>query len=211
MGRHVQYADLSLGRVPQAHAPAHRGAQPMPSATFRPTGCACICAGATIPVRIIATCRSATSSTWSRRQSLRAILFEAANPRHAHEWRIFETIKPPEGKVLIPGVIECQSNYHRTSRIGRAAHRALREPGGRENMIAGVDCGFGTWSDRAASILMSCGRNLPHSPKARGSQASGSGLNSPLTKSSSADSVLSSRHNGNQRWRWGDQRLFRMI
>ena len=34
---------------------------------------------------------------------------------------------------------------------------------------------------------------------------------SPLTKSSSADSVLSSRHNGNQRWRWGDQRLFRMI
>jgi hypothetical protein len=35
--------------------------------------------------------------------------------------------------------------------------------------------------------------------------------NSPLTKSSSADSVLSSRHNGNQRWRWGDQRLFRMI
>ena len=36
-------------------------------------------------------------------------------------------------------------------------------------------------------------------------------LNSPLTKSSSADSVLSSRHNGNQRWRWGDQRLFRMI
>ena len=36
-------------------------------------------------------------------------------------------------------------------------------------------------------------------------------LSSPLTKSSSADSVLSSRHNGNQRWRWGDQRLFRMI
>jgi SRSO17 transposase len=36
-------------------------------------------------------------------------------------------------------------------------------------------------------------------------------LNSPLTKSSSADSVLSWRHNGNQRWRWGDQRLFRMI
>ena len=37
------------------------------------------------------------------------------------------------------------------------------------------------------------------------------GVNSPLTKSSSADSVLSSRHGGNQRWRWGDQRLFRMI
>ena len=36
-------------------------------------------------------------------------------------------------------------------------------------------------------------------------------VSSPLTKSSSADSVLSWRHNGNQRWRWGDQRLFRMI
>jgi methionine synthase II (cobalamin-independent) len=40
-----------------------------------------------------------------------AILFEAANPRHAHEWTLFETVKPPEGKILVPGVIECQSPY----------------------------------------------------------------------------------------------------
>jgi 5-methyltetrahydropteroyltriglutamate--homocysteine methyltransferase len=71
-----------------------------------------------------------------------AILFEAANPRHAHEWRIFETVKAPEGKVMIPGVIECQSNYIEhpelvADRIGRYANLL-----GRENVMAGVDCGF---------------------------------------------------------------------
>src|SRR5215475_134589 len=40
-----------------------------------------------------------------------AISFEAANPRHAHEWSVFETVKLPDGKVLIPGVIESKSNF----------------------------------------------------------------------------------------------------
>ena len=71
-----------------------------------------------------------------------AIQFEAANPRHAHEWAMFETVKLPEGKVLIPGVIECQSNYIEhpelvAQRIGRYAHLV-----GRDNVMAGVDCGF---------------------------------------------------------------------
>jgi 5-methyltetrahydropteroyltriglutamate--homocysteine methyltransferase len=71
-----------------------------------------------------------------------AILFEAANPRHAHEWKIFETVKAPEGKVMIPGVIECQSHYIEhpelvAQRIERYANLL-----GRENVMAGVDCGF---------------------------------------------------------------------
>jgi len=71
-----------------------------------------------------------------------AIQFEAANPRHAHEFAIFESIKLPEGKVLIPGVIECQSNYIEhpeliAQRIGRYADLV-----GRENVMAGCDCGF---------------------------------------------------------------------
>jgi 5-methyltetrahydropteroyltriglutamate--homocysteine methyltransferase len=71
-----------------------------------------------------------------------AIQFEAANPRHAHEFEIFEHVKLPEGKVLIPGVIECQSNYIEhpelvAQRIGRYAHLV-----GRENVMAGCDCGF---------------------------------------------------------------------
>ena len=45
-----------------------------------------------------------------------AILFEAANPRHAHEWKMFESVKPPEGKVMVPGVIEMPVELHRASR-----------------------------------------------------------------------------------------------
>ena len=40
-----------------------------------------------------------------------SISFEAANPRHAHEWALFERIKLPEGKIVIPGVIESKSNF----------------------------------------------------------------------------------------------------
>jgi len=79
-----------------------------------------------------------------------AISFEAANPRHAHEWRLFETVKLPSGKVLIPGVIESKSNFIEhpeliAQRIARYAKLV-----GRENVIAGSDCGFGTWVGQAA-------------------------------------------------------------
>ena len=71
-----------------------------------------------------------------------AYLIEAANPRHAHEWQIFEDVKLPEGKVIVPGVIEPQSNYIEhpeviAQRIDRYANLC-----GRENVVAGVDCGF---------------------------------------------------------------------
>jgi 5-methyltetrahydropteroyltriglutamate--homocysteine methyltransferase len=78
------------------------------------------------------------------------ISFEAANPRHAHEWRVFERIKLPSGKVLIPGVIDSTTNFIEhpelvAERIGRYARLV-----GRENVIAGTDCGFGTWVGQAA-------------------------------------------------------------
>jgi 5-methyltetrahydropteroyltriglutamate--homocysteine methyltransferase len=79
-----------------------------------------------------------------------AISFEAANPRHAHEWALFETVKLPDGKVLIPGVIESKANFIEhpeliAQRIGRYAKLV-----GRENVIAGSDCGYGTWVGQAA-------------------------------------------------------------
>ena len=79
-----------------------------------------------------------------------AISLEAANPRHAHEWELFERVKLPEGKVLIPGVIESKSNFIEhpdliAQRIGRYANLV-----GRENVIAGSDCGYGTWVGQAA-------------------------------------------------------------
>ncbi len=76
--------------------------------------------------------------------------FEAANPRHAHEWRLFERVKVPAGKVLIPGVIDSTTNFIEhpelvAERIGRYATLV-----GRENVIAGTDCGFGTWVGQSA-------------------------------------------------------------
>jgi 5-methyltetrahydropteroyltriglutamate--homocysteine methyltransferase len=78
------------------------------------------------------------------------ISFEAANPRHAHEWRVFERVKVPAGKLIIPGVLDSTTNFIEhpelvAERIGRYARLA-----GRENVIAGTDCGFGTWVGQAA-------------------------------------------------------------
>jgi 5-methyltetrahydropteroyltriglutamate--homocysteine methyltransferase len=78
------------------------------------------------------------------------ISFEAANPRHAHEWALFERVKLPENKVLIPGVIESKSNFIEhpdliAQRIARYANLV-----GRENVVAGSDCGYGTWVGQAA-------------------------------------------------------------
>jgi 5-methyltetrahydropteroyltriglutamate--homocysteine methyltransferase len=79
-----------------------------------------------------------------------AIALEAANPRHAHEWKVFENVRLPDGKILIPGVIESKSNFIEhpeliAQRIGRYANLV-----GRENVMAGSDCGYGTWVGQAA-------------------------------------------------------------
>ncbi len=80
----------------------------------------------------------------------RGISFEAANPRHGHEWAVFERVKLPRDKVIIPGVVESKTNYIEhpelvAQRIARYARLV-----GRENVIAGTDCGFGTWVGQAA-------------------------------------------------------------
>jgi len=73
------------------------------------------------------------------------LVFEAANSRHEHEWTVFERVKVPEGKVLIPGVIESMSN--RIEHPELVAQRLVRLANivGRENVIGGSDCGFGTF------------------------------------------------------------------
>jgi 5-methyltetrahydropteroyltriglutamate--homocysteine methyltransferase len=73
------------------------------------------------------------------------LLFEAANSRHEHEWKVWERVKIPDGKVLIPGVIESMSN--RIEHPELVAQRIVRfaKVVGRENLIVGSDCGFGTF------------------------------------------------------------------
>jgi 5-methyltetrahydropteroyltriglutamate--homocysteine methyltransferase len=78
------------------------------------------------------------------------ISFEAANPRHAHEYTVFDDVKVPDDVVLIPGVLESKSNFIEhpdliAQRIVRIAERV-----GREQVVAGTDCGYGTWVGQAA-------------------------------------------------------------
>lgn len=77
-----------------------------------------------------------------------AVSFPGANPRHGHEWKIWQDVDLPDGKVIVPGVIDSTSNFVEhpelvADRIGQYARVA-----GRENVIAGVDCGFGTFAGR---------------------------------------------------------------
>ena len=69
---------------------------------------------------------------------------EGANPRHAHEWNVFQTVRLPPGKVLIPGVLDTTTNY--VEHPALVAERLVRFARivGTERVIGGADCGFGT-------------------------------------------------------------------
>jgi 5-methyltetrahydropteroyltriglutamate--homocysteine methyltransferase len=141
MGRHIQYADLSLAEFKKKarlhievlnHALAN-----IPPEQLRMHLCWGNYEG---PHHCDVPLADIIDVVFLARPS--GISFEAANPRHAHEWKLFETVKLPEGKVLAPGVIECQSNYIEhpevvAERIGRYANLA-----GRDNVVGAVDCGF---------------------------------------------------------------------
>jgi 5-methyltetrahydropteroyltriglutamate--homocysteine methyltransferase len=78
------------------------------------------------------------------------ISFEAANPRHAHEWRVFERVKLPAGKVIIPGVIDSTTNFIEHPELIAERITKYATLVGREHVLAGTDCGFGTWVGQAA-------------------------------------------------------------
>jgi 5-methyltetrahydropteroyltriglutamate--homocysteine methyltransferase len=80
------------------------------------------------------------------RARIGGLLIEGANPRHAHEWAVFRDFRVPEDWIVIPGVISSTTNYIEhpllvAERIGRYADLL-----GRERVIAGSDCGFGTFA-----------------------------------------------------------------
>ena len=75
-----------------------------------------------------------------------ALLIEGANPRHEHEWEAWTKIKLPDDKILIPGVISSSTNYVEHPEV--VAQRLMRyaDAVGKERVIAGSDCGFGTFA-----------------------------------------------------------------
>ena len=74
------------------------------------------------------------------------LVFEAANPRHGHEWKVWKDIRLPEGKVLVPGVIDSTTNFVEHPELVAQRIVKFAEIAGRENVIAGTDCGFGTFA-----------------------------------------------------------------
>ena len=83
------------------------------------------------------------------------ISIESANPRHAHEWKIWRNVPLPEGKVIIPGVLDTTTNFIEHPML--VAERIIRfaELVGKENIIASTDCGFGTsaWGRRVETNI----------------------------------------------------------
>jgi 5-methyltetrahydropteroyltriglutamate--homocysteine methyltransferase len=149
MGRHIQYADLSLEefrkRIRQHIDALNHALRNIPPEQLRMHLCWGNYEG---PHHCDVAFADIIDIVFLARPS--AISFEAANPRHAHEWTLFERVKLPAGKMLIPGVIESKSNFIEhpeliAQRIGRYARLV-----GRENVIAGSDCGYGTWVGQAA-------------------------------------------------------------
>jgi 5-methyltetrahydropteroyltriglutamate--homocysteine methyltransferase len=149
MGRHIQHADLSIAewrKKAELHVEAlNHALAGIPPERLRMHLCWGNYEG---PHHCDVALADVIDIVFKARPS--AIALEAANPRHAHEWQLFETVKLPDGKVLIPGVIESKSNFVEhpeliAQRIGRYANLV-----GRENVMAGSDCGYGTWVGQSA-------------------------------------------------------------
>ncbi|HSV20454.1 MAG TPA: cobalamin-independent methionine synthase II family protein [Casimicrobiaceae bacterium] len=149
MGRHIQHADLSLAewRVKaelhvEALNHALRGLDP---ARLRMHLCWGNYEG---PHHCDVPLADVIDIVFKARPT--AIALEAANPRHAHEWTVFEKVKLPQDKVLIPGVIESKSNFVEHPELVAQRITRYAKLVGRENVIAGSDCGYGTWVGQAA-------------------------------------------------------------
>jgi 5-methyltetrahydropteroyltriglutamate--homocysteine methyltransferase len=149
MGRHIQFAGLGIEefrRMARLHVDAlNHALARVPAERVRMHVCWGNYEG---PHHYDVPLADIIDIVFSARPS--GVSFEAANPRHAHEWRLFERVRVPEGKILIPGVLESKTNYIEhpelvAQRIGRYAKLV-----GRENVIAGTDCGYGTWVGQAA-------------------------------------------------------------
>ena len=141
MGRHTTYADLDLAgyrkKVAMNIEALNHAVRNIPAEKIRMHLCWGNYPG---PHHCDVAFAEIIDLVWDAKPQ--TILFEAANPRHAHEWDLFETVKVPEDKILCPGVIEPQSNYIEhpelvAQRIERYANLV-----GADRVMAGVDCGF---------------------------------------------------------------------
>ena len=78
--------------------------------------------------------------------NVQTYLIEASNPRHAHEWKVFENIKLPDDKVIVPGVIDSTSNFVEHEELVKNRIIQYSKVIDKEKLMAGSDCGFSTFA-----------------------------------------------------------------
>jgi len=147
LSRHTVFAHLSLAefrKVIAMHVAAlDRAVRDLPPDRLRMH----ICWGSTLgPHHTDVPLRDIVDVVLSARPA--ALSFPGANPRHEHEWKFWKDVALPPGKIIIPGVIDSTSNFVEHPEL--VAERIARYASvvGRERVIAGVDCGFGTFAGR---------------------------------------------------------------
>jgi 5-methyltetrahydropteroyltriglutamate--homocysteine methyltransferase len=141
MGRHSSYAKLDLTqyrkRVAMNIEALNHGVRNIPAEQLRMHLCWGNYPG---PHHCDVPLAEILDLVWTAKPQ--TILFEAANPRHAHEWRLFEDEKIPDDKMICPGVIEPQSNYIEHPELVAQRIERYAKLVGRDRVMAGVDCGF---------------------------------------------------------------------
>jgi 5-methyltetrahydropteroyltriglutamate--homocysteine methyltransferase len=149
MGRHIMYAGLDLGefrkRIGLHVAALNHALRNVPAERVRLHLCWGNYEGphhCDVPI--------ADVIDIAMQAKVSGISFEAANPRHAHEYTVWETVKVPDDLVLIPGVIESKSNFIEHPELVAQRICNIAERVGREQVVAGSDCGYGTWVGQAA-------------------------------------------------------------
>ena len=149
MGRHIQFADADIATFRREAglniAALNHALRGLPPERLRMHLCWGNYEG---PHHFDVALADILDVVFSARPSM--ISLEAANPRHAHEWALFEKVKLPEGKKLIPGVLESKTNFIEHPEL--VAQRLTRYANlvGAGNVLAGTDCGYGTWVGQAA-------------------------------------------------------------
>ena len=132
------------------HGPARTGSGPSCAsrrsitrcAAFPRIACGITCASAAGTCRTSPTRRSRRSSPLILKVRAGAYAIEAANVRHEHEWRVWQTTKLPQGRMLIPGVVTHHTTTVEHPRLVADRIVQFAKLVGRENVIAGTDCGF---------------------------------------------------------------------
>lgn len=145
MARHMLYADLSLAdfrRVVARNVEAlNHATRNVPPEAMRMHLCWGNYAGPhthDVPIKDVA------DLVFKARPQ--GVLFEAANPRHAHEWEDLKSARIPDDKVLVPGVIDTNTNHVEHPQLVAQRLENFAHIVGRERVMAGTDCGFGTFA-----------------------------------------------------------------